>query len=70
MSARHSATMGVTAKSSTGVTRCTCKRARNPRRWSHHTRNWSRIDVITLNPERSGVALSAVGDANKQQRAA
>lgn len=27
-------------------------RERNPRRWSRQTRNWSRVDVVTLNPER------------------
>lgn len=27
-------------------------RQRNPRRWSGHTRNWSPIDTVTLNPER------------------
>ena len=45
-------------------------RERNPRRWSRHTRNWSRIDVVTLNPERDVLATSAVGDTNKQQLAA
>lgn len=35
-------------------------RERNPRRWSGHTRNWSVIDVVTLNPEReAGVRLAA-----------
>ena len=27
-----------------------------PRRWSRNTRNWSRIDVVTLNPEKESVA--------------
>jgi len=27
-------------------------RERNPRRWSRHTRDWSPIDTVTLNPER------------------
>lgn len=27
-------------------------RQRNPRRWSGSTRNWQRIEVVTLNPER------------------
>ena len=27
-------------------------RQRNPRRWSGPTRNWQRIEVVTLNPER------------------
>lgn len=30
-------------------------RERNPRRWSCTTRNWSPIDVVTLNPERDDV---------------
>jgi transposase InsO family protein len=33
-------------------------RERHPRRWSRKTRNWSRIDVVTLNPERD-VAVPA-----------
>lgn len=45
-------------------------RERNPRRWSGHTRNWSRIDVVTLNPERDVLAAGTFGDANKQQLAA
>lgn len=28
-------------------------REQNPRRWSRTTRDWSRIDVVTLNPERA-----------------
>jgi len=27
-------------------------RARNPRRWSGETRNWTPVDAVTLNPER------------------
>jgi len=45
--------------------------ARNPRRWARHTRNWSRIDVVTLNPERSEIAAAtSSGDRDKQQQAA
>ena len=29
-------------------------REENPRRWARHTRNWTRVDVVTLNPERHG----------------
>lgn len=29
-------------------------RERNPRRWARHTRNWSPIEFVTLNPERDG----------------
>jgi transposase InsO family protein len=42
-------------------------RERNPRRWSGHTRDWSRIDVVTLNPERDDVAATAVPDMHKQR---
>jgi hypothetical protein len=42
-------------------------RERNPRRWSRHTRDWSRIDVVTLNPERHNVAEAAVAEFHKQQ---
>jgi putative transposase len=46
-------------------------RTRNPRRWARHTRNWSRIDVVTLNPERNEIAAATGGaDTDKQQRAA
>ncbi len=41
-------------------------RARHPARWTGHTRNWSPIIAVTLNPEREAVV--AVG--NKHQRAA
>lgn len=33
-------------------------RERNPRRWSGNTRNWSAIDIVTLNPEREAVVKS------------
>lgn len=35
-------------------------RARHPRRWSGKTRNWRRIDQVTLNPERDAVVRDAV----------
>jgi transposase InsO family protein len=31
-------------------------RKRNPQRWSGKTRNWERVEVVTLNPEREKVA--------------
>lgn len=34
-------------------------RDRNPRRWSRHTRDWSHISVVTLNPERDSVVSAA-----------
>ncbi len=46
-------------------------RERNPKRWSGRTRNWSRIDVVTLNPEREkAVANVATGGADKNELAA
>lgn len=46
-------------------------RQRNPRRWSRHTRNWSRIDVVTLNPERNEVvAPTAAAQTEKHRLAA
>jgi transposase InsO family protein len=46
-------------------------RAGNPRRWSGATRNWSRMDVVTLNPERNDVvAASAAAGSDKRQSAA
>ena len=46
-------------------------RERNPRRWARHTRNWSRIDVVTLNPERADViATTAAARAEIQRSAA
>ena len=35
-----------------GAARHELYRERNPRRWSRHTRDWSSIDTVTLNPER------------------
>jgi len=45
-------------------------RERHPRRWSRHTRNWSPIEVVTLNPEREAVAGTAVNGMNKASQAA
>jgi hypothetical protein len=33
----------------------TAARARNPARWSRHTRNWTPIGAVTLNPERDSM---------------
>jgi hypothetical protein len=30
-------------------------RAKNPARWSRHTRNWTPIGAVTLNPEKDSV---------------
>jgi putative transposase len=45
-------------------------RQRNPRRWSRQTRNWSRIDVVTLNPERDSTLKTHLTQANTQQHVA
>jgi transposase InsO family protein len=46
-------------------------RERNPRRWSRSTRDWSVIDVVTLNPERDDVVqTSFTPSAHKQRLAA
>lgn len=46
-------------------------RERNPRRWTRDTRNWSRVEVVTLNPERKDVvAATATAAADKQCLAA
>jgi hypothetical protein len=39
-------------------------RAKNPARWSRHTRNWSPIAAVTLNPERDGI-VAAVTTTSK-----
>lgn len=44
-------------------------RARNPKRWSRHTRNWTAVAVVTLNPERDSVVLAAL-HANQCRMAA
>ena len=45
-------------------------RERNPARWSRHTRNWSPIGAVTLNPERDSVVTAHLADVNKQPLAA
>jgi hypothetical protein len=34
-------------------------RAKNPRRWAKATRNWSRVEVVTLNPEKQKMVATA-----------
>ena len=43
---------------------------RHPARWSGATRDWSHIDVVTLNPERDEVVTTAVCAQHTQQHAA
>jgi putative transposase len=45
-------------------------RERSPRRWVRHTRNWPRIDVVTLNPERDDVVAPAAAIPAEMQRTA
>lgn len=45
-------------------------RQRNPARWSRHTRNWSPMGAVTLNPERDSVITSHSATSNKQPLAA
>jgi len=41
-------------------------RERNPRCWSRQTLDWSRIDVVALNPEREPTVIAALA-LDKQQ---
>jgi hypothetical protein len=43
---------------------------RNPARWSGHTRDWSHIGAVTLNPERDEVVSMAANVQHTQQKAA
>ncbi len=45
-------------------------RALHPRRWSGSTRDWSHIDVVALNPERTEVLDAATARVNRQPMAA
>jgi transposase InsO family protein len=45
-------------------------RQRHPARWSRHTRNWTPIDAVTLNPERDSVVADHQRWANNQTKAA
>jgi transposase InsO family protein len=45
-------------------------RERNPSRWSRHTRNWTRIEAVTLNPERDVVVSMAVQSESDKKAAA
>jgi transposase InsO family protein len=45
-------------------------RATHPRRWTQHTRNWSPVDVVTLNPERDAVIKAAANAENRSRSAA
>ena len=45
-------------------------RARNPARWTGHTRDWSHIGAVTLNPERDCIVKMQSQDIDKQPLAA
>jgi transposase InsO family protein len=45
-------------------------RQRHPARWSRHTRNWSPIRRVYLNPERESIALDATTERQKTVRTA
>ena len=42
----------------------------NPRRWARHTRNWTPIEAVTLNPERDSVVATDLVSRCKDQLAA
>jgi transposase InsO family protein len=44
-------------------------KAANPRRWSRHTRNWSPILAVTLNPERDSVVQGVLHQEKKRSAA-
>ena len=48
----------------------TAARERNPARWSRHTRNWTPVGTVTLNPERDRVVQEAVVQAQHKRAAA
>ena len=45
-------------------------RARNPARWSRHTRNWAPIAAVTLNPERESIVSTMVLNEKIEARVA
>ena len=45
-------------------------RDNNPRRWTRHTRDWTPIAAVTLNPERDAVVNAALGIKSIEKKAA
>jgi putative transposase len=45
-------------------------RQEHPGRWSRHTRNWSPIGVVTLNPERDDIVRASTSREDIQSLAA
>src|SRR5215218_5202929 len=50
------------------ATRSIRKRARNPRRWSRQTRNWTPVAAVMLNPERDAVIQAALVQSQSNTR--
>lgn len=46
-----------------------CKQ-RHPRRWARHTRNWTPIGAVTLNPERDSIVQATVSNVHSVRTAA
>jgi putative transposase len=46
------------------------RQQRNLARWSGHTRDWSYIGVVTLNPERDMAVSLPVSASHPQRKAA
>lgn len=45
-------------------------RRANPRRWTRHTRNWTPVATVTLNPERESVVRAALQSELESAKAA
>ena len=45
-------------------------RGANPRRWARHTRNWTPVATVTLNPERESVVNAVLRSEIKSTEAA
>jgi hypothetical protein len=46
-----------------------CKQ-HHPRRWARHTRNWTPIGAVTLNPERDSIVQATVSNLHRVQTVA
>lgn len=45
-------------------------KTRNPRRWSRHTRNWTPVGAVTLNPERDSAVGVHAGEPDTRRQVA
>jgi hypothetical protein len=60
MSPQRSVTLARSARAAVPPARAlSAGRQRNPRRWSRHTRSWTPVAAITVNPERDAVIQTA-----------